>query len=489
MRLLRPALLAACGLLLCGEGPSPRALAIEGVLQSPVNGHWYKRYSEVVTWQQARAHAAALGGHLATVTSAAEDQWIAANLSPGAAWLGATDEAKEGTWAWVTGEPWAYANWQPGQPDDDGGSGDYLEYQAGSAKWYDAPANDPNGYLVEWEDDPNGIPPPDAPAAPSDLVVSVSPGGPIVVQWKDNSDNEAYFELERRTATSAYVRIARPAENGIRFEDYSAEPGEEHTYRVRARNLGGASFYSNEGSATASYIPAPPLAPSDLVVTGVAETSIRIEWIDNCVDEIGVEIHRGVAGAPIVYLATLGPDSTTHLDAGIAPDTRYVYAVRAVNAVGVSSFVQVEAETLPTLAVSVIRADLRDSRRFGRDSARFVASFEPGGASDGVGSPFAEGFAARVGADAAPGALRLPPGLDGWREKGGRWTWRSPPGAAPRYRIRVDPVARLVSVAASGLEFGSPPANPMRASFAVGDDAGTARGDWETGRPGIFRVR
>ena len=44
-------------------------------------------------------------------------------------WLGGTDADSEGNWEWVTGEPWSYTNWYPGQPDNDATIGqDYLAF-------------------------------------------------------------------------------------------------------------------------------------------------------------------------------------------------------------------------------------------------------------------------------------------------------------------------------------------------------------------------
>ena len=40
-------------------------------------------------------------------------------------WIGATDARIEGTFEWVTGEPWgAFLNWHPGEPNGAGGGGD-----------------------------------------------------------------------------------------------------------------------------------------------------------------------------------------------------------------------------------------------------------------------------------------------------------------------------------------------------------------------------
>ena len=86
----------------------------------------YGRYQVIpgsFTWEQAKADAEARGGHLATFTSNAEWQTVATMLSAYPSqilWLGATDREVEGTWRWVTGEPWSFYTWGQGQPDNSG---------------------------------------------------------------------------------------------------------------------------------------------------------------------------------------------------------------------------------------------------------------------------------------------------------------------------------------------------------------------------------
>jgi hypothetical protein len=112
-----------------------------GWIFNPANGHYYKEF--IVpghTWHGAVAEAAAMGGYLACIADAAENQWLEANFPPRGgqqeAFLGGTDENQEGVWEWITGEPWSYTNWQPGEPNDAFGGEDYLEW-AGS--WNDVP--------------------------------------------------------------------------------------------------------------------------------------------------------------------------------------------------------------------------------------------------------------------------------------------------------------------------------------------------------------
>ncbi|CAK0774338.1 C-type lectin domain-containing protein [Gammaproteobacteria bacterium] len=134
------------------------AQADSAKLLNPANGHAYQLFDTAVYWQTAKNSCASLGGHLATITSQAENDWIQSNFGT-EVWLGGTDEAQEGTWKWITGEEWSYTNWQSGEPNDSCGGEDYLEMNFpghGPSTW-----NDYGGpgcysinlvaYLCEWE--------------------------------------------------------------------------------------------------------------------------------------------------------------------------------------------------------------------------------------------------------------------------------------------------------------------------------------------------
>lgn len=81
------------------------------------NGHKYVRYDvdESLTWQEAKEYCETLGGHLATITSEAEQNAVESIVVGGKSdqyWLGAEktyNRFSEGEW--ITGEPWTYENW------------------------------------------------------------------------------------------------------------------------------------------------------------------------------------------------------------------------------------------------------------------------------------------------------------------------------------------------------------------------------------------
>jgi hypothetical protein len=54
-------------------------------VRSPVNAHWYARTDAPMSWTGAETFARVIGGHLVTVRSQAESDWLEQNLLNGLA--------------------------------------------------------------------------------------------------------------------------------------------------------------------------------------------------------------------------------------------------------------------------------------------------------------------------------------------------------------------------------------------------------------------
>ncbi len=135
--------------LFCGV-----AQADSAKLVNPANGHGYQRFDTPLNWNSAKTTCAGLGGHLATITSQTENDWINANIVNGVAeiWAGGTDAAVEGNWTWVNGESWNYTNWNGGEPNNAAGIEDYLSINTGkTGRWNDAVEASSYSYLCEWD--------------------------------------------------------------------------------------------------------------------------------------------------------------------------------------------------------------------------------------------------------------------------------------------------------------------------------------------------
>lgn len=136
---------------------------IAGPFPSPINGHNYYFTSEE-SWPQAEADAVTLGGHLVTIRSAAENDWLVNTFTPLTnrigVHIGLNDIAQEGTFVWASGEPISYLHWGPGEPNNLGNEDwgelfvrDYNALHAG--EWNDGSVN--NNGIVEVAPEPQTV--------------------------------------------------------------------------------------------------------------------------------------------------------------------------------------------------------------------------------------------------------------------------------------------------------------------------------------------
>lgn len=119
-----------------------------------LSGSEYQIVEGNFTWHQARIDAARRGGHLAVITTSEEWAYVVRLFGRDllGAYLGGTDEQTEGTWKWITGEPWFFQNWAQKQPDNSSGVQDYLWlHPAYGSAWDDTASDTRSKYLLEIE--------------------------------------------------------------------------------------------------------------------------------------------------------------------------------------------------------------------------------------------------------------------------------------------------------------------------------------------------
>jgi hypothetical protein len=157
------------------------------------NGHFYLAVHRPggVNWATAEAHAVALGGHLASINSAAENTFVF-NLvaSPQfwfvvpnptrtfGPWLGGFQPAGTaeplGGWTWSDGSAWNFSNWSGGEPNNwQGAQEDHLHYFVTGTtigpKWNDILGTaQMRGYVIEL----TAVPP----SQPADITCDATVG-------------------------------------------------------------------------------------------------------------------------------------------------------------------------------------------------------------------------------------------------------------------------------------------------------------------------
>ena len=131
------------------------------------DGHFYTLTQSSETWSAAETEAQALGGDLATVNDAAEQQWLTKTFGQlGWLWIGyyQTDKLAEpaGHWAWASGETSAYTNWAPGDPNNGGNNEDNAFMNLDSTgRWADYSGNNSLRGIIEVagpDTDADGLP-------------------------------------------------------------------------------------------------------------------------------------------------------------------------------------------------------------------------------------------------------------------------------------------------------------------------------------------
>ena len=116
------------------------------------DGHYYRFYNTSMTYPEAKAFCEEQGGHVVTITSAEENEFVLSLFSDTYIWLGGNDEAEEGKFVWDTGEYFFYTNWDDGEPNNKGATGNQdnmLMYSWGN--WDDIEGSVSYPFVCEWD--------------------------------------------------------------------------------------------------------------------------------------------------------------------------------------------------------------------------------------------------------------------------------------------------------------------------------------------------
>jgi len=143
--------------------------------------------------------------------------------------------------------------------------------------------------------------------------------------WQDNCNFETGFKIERKqVASGVYSEIDSVGSNETTYEDNTVQLWETYYYRIKAVTSKDTSGYSNEISITLDFP-----APSNLTVTSISETQIRINWQDNCNFEEGYKVRYVREGYADTIFNDLLSNSTTYFIDLLDRNETYFVAISA----------------------------------------------------------------------------------------------------------------------------------------------------------------
>ncbi len=294
-------------------------------VKSPINGHWYGVDYTLRSWTDSEALAATLGGHLATIRDQAEQDWISTTFEPyqssGAVWIGLVQdpgapEPDQG-WAWASGEPLAFTNWNLNEPNDalgheDVGAQTFPPYGG----WNDANGdNGIHGPLLELASAPGfgwSWPRVTTPAAAvaittsyasdldsdGDIDLAIGSGSSLIVMWNDGQGN---------LAQGPVLPLAVSGINDLAGLDHNQDGNVD----LVVASYGGQALllFQNDGNCTFTQ---------STILTGGSFVSVEVADLnaDGFADLVvpdasagGVQIILGQAGGGLVHSQTIQTSS------------------------------------------------------------------------------------------------------------------------------------------------------------------------------------
>jgi fibronectin type 3 domain-containing protein len=199
----------------------------------------------------------------------------------------------------------------------------------------------------------------DTPTAPAGLAIAEGASHRPVLTWSGGSGADS-FAVERKPygAPDSSWDSAFGTTDQTSVEDTTAERGFAYDYRVRSFSRHGNSDYCDP----ATYIPAPPAAPSGVTAAfGDTGDFVQLSWTDNSDDELAFRIQRQDPFTGWSDMLTVGPDGTAGYDPAPQPFLVYRYRVVAFNHGG---------DSTPSGAVLAAPAAPYDLRAAAQSTAR-----------------------------------------------------------------------------------------------------------------------
>lgn len=119
--------------------------------------HYYKYFSEELSWDEAQKKCQEMGGYLVTISTERELEFVSKVSNNQFIWVGATDVLEEGKWLWVDGKAFDTTLFGSILRTDNKNNQDWLSLRVSKGQrffddhWITGKPG-VQGYVCEWED-------------------------------------------------------------------------------------------------------------------------------------------------------------------------------------------------------------------------------------------------------------------------------------------------------------------------------------------------
>ncbi|MGN1442629.1 MAG: lectin-like protein [Acutalibacteraceae bacterium] len=200
------------------------------------NGHMYYLYKSEATWTKAKKLCESRGGHLVTITSKGENDFVASMVKgDDAVWIGIYQKDKNSSFKWVTNEKVSYKNWlvyinetpykapqyvisdkeNYGALYNDGTWENRLNESLKAAIDYNDSGwvydNSIQGYICEWEV-----------GMPTGITQVSSSASSITLSWKDNDLVSKYVIYYYDASAKKYIKYKTVTKTSITISGLSS---------------------------------------------------------------------------------------------------------------------------------------------------------------------------------------------------------------------------------------------------------------------------
>lgn len=174
--------------------------------------------------------------------------------------------------------------------------------------------------------------------APSNLSVTAIEPSIVKLTWRDNSSNENYFGVERRTTFSNFITVGFVGANVTSFTDSAngLVGATDYCYRIKAFSSSDSSWSLEACARTPQFL---LRAPVNITLTNTSSKNIRVEWTDNDPTFASFEIERKTEVNGTYHLiATVAGNINLYDDSSVEPGHTYYYRIRTFESANYSPY-------------------------------------------------------------------------------------------------------------------------------------------------------